>query len=196
MGNLSWSAPVGKLNGPSISPAVAAALTDISPAEVEVPGDSLVIGSRVLLFAQGEFTTTSVTPTCVLAFYIANIGTAIGSAVLLGATGANAGLAAGTAVPWKLAWRGRLIAVSGPADANNGSIYGQGDVYWPASLTAWAANLGPGPFPQTAAARTSVQTANGLNTLQPQKVMVASTWSTITGVTSMTCQELTCEVIG
>jgi hypothetical protein len=190
-----WSAPQPNLNSASASPAIAAALTDISPSEVLIrPGD-LALGTRIRLFACGEYTTTSATPTCILGFYMNAVGTAIGTtAAKLGATSAVNSGASSTAVPWQLIWYGFVKALTGPADAANASVYGQGRLYWATTLTAWAqAGI---PFPVTAAERTVAQTATGLITTGTQKVMVGSTWSTTTGVTSMTCQELTCELIG
>src|SRR5215469_9349061 len=189
-----WSAPVPPLNIASASPTIAAALTDVSPAEVVVLPGQLSVGTRIRLYAHGEFTTTSATPTVIVGFYMNQVGTAIGTTeAILAASTTNAVTASSTAWPWSAQWYGRVTALTGPADAaNSGTVYGQGWVKWPTSLTAYTES----PIPLTAALRTVTQTATGLNTLTAQKVMLGTTWSTATGVTSFTCQELTCELLG
>jgi hypothetical protein len=198
MGLYVYASPVPPLNVSSISPAIAAALTDISPAEIIVgPGPyQLALGMRIKLFAMGEYTTTSATPTCVLGFYMNAVGTAIGTTeAILAAGPANAAGASATAAPWQAWWNGRVTAISGPADAANATVYGQGEVKWSVNAgggtNAWTS---VNPIPLTAALKTVAQTATGLSTLNNQKIMIGSTWSTVTGVTSMTCDEFTCEL--
>ncbi len=189
-----WSAPVAPLNAASISPALAAALTDVSPAEVVILPGQLNLGTRIRLYAHGEFTTTSATPTVKTGFYMNQVGTAIGTTeAILAETTTQAVGAASTAWPWAMWWNGRIVALTGPADAaNSATVYGQGEALWPTSLTAWAHS----PVPLTAALRTVAQTATGLSTLTAQKIMIGTTWSTTTGVTSFTCNEFTCELLG
>jgi hypothetical protein len=188
-----WSAPAQPLNVASVSPSIAAALTDVSPAEVIILPGQLQLGTRIRLFACGEHTTTSATPTIITGFYMNQVGTAIGTTgATLAATTTQAVTAASTSWPWSMWWNGRVTALTGPADGANAVVYGQGEVTWPSSLTAWAHN----PMPLTAALRTVTQTATGLLTTTSQKVMVGTTWSTATGVTSFTCQEFTCELLG
>jgi len=166
----------------------------VSPAEVVILPGQLSVGTRIRLYAHGEFTTTSATPTVIVGFYMNQVGTAIGTTeAILAASTTNAVTASSTAWPWSAQWYGRVTALTGPADAaNSGTVYGQGWVKWPTSLTAYTES----PIPLTAALRTVTQTATGLNTLTAQKVMLGTTWSTATGVTSFTCQELTCELLG
>ncbi len=192
-----WSAPQPNLNSASAAPAIAAALTDISPAEVLIrPGD-LSLGTRIRLFAQGEYTTTSATPNCILGFYMNAVGTAIGTTeAILGASGAQTAGASATSAPWMMFWYGVVKALTGPADGANASVYGQGTLYWSTTAGGGGSWTTTTTIPITAALRTVAQTATGLITTGTQKVMVGSTWSTTTAVTSMTCQELTCELIG
>lgn len=187
-----WSAPVPPLNTAAISPAIATALTDISPAEVVLLPGQLQLGTRIRLYAHGEFTTTSGTPVPTLGFYMNQVGTAIGTTgATLAVTAALTGVTS-TAWPWSLQWYGRMTALTGPADTANAVAYGQGWVKWPTSLTAYVES----PIPITAALRTVAQTATGLLTTTSQKVMVGTTWTTATGVTSLTCNEFTCELLG
>lgn len=189
-----WSAPVPPLNVASISPAIAASLTDVSPAEVVLLPGTLNLGTRIRLYAHGEFTTTSATPTVKTGFYMNQVGTAIGTTeAILAETTTQAVGSASTAWPWSMQWYGRVTALTGPADAAaSGQVYGQGWSKWPTSLTAYTES----PIPLTAALRTVAQTATGLNTLTAQKVMIGTTWSTVTGVTSFTVNEFTCELLG
>lgn len=188
-----WSAPVQNLNTASASPAIAAALTDISPAEVVIWPGQLQLGTRIRLYAHGEYTATSATPTVIFGFYMNQVGTAIGTTqATLAASAANTASASATAWPWSIWWNGRVIALTGPADGANAQVYGQGECKFPSSLTAWTIS----PIPLTAALRTVSQTATGLLTTTAQKIMIGSTWSTATGVTSLTCDELTCELLG
>jgi len=50
-----WSAPpTGSLNVASASPAIAAALTDLSPVSVVLLPGQMNLGTRIRLYAQGE----------------------------------------------------------------------------------------------------------------------------------------------
>lgn len=193
-----WSAPVQPLNVASASPAIAAAITDISPTEVVILPGMLQAGTRIRLYAHGEYTTTSATPTCVLGFYLNQVGTAIGTTpAILAAGPANAAGATATAAPWQAWWNGRVTAVTGPADAaSSATVYGQGEVKWSTVAGGGAAWTAITAVPLTAALKSVAQTATGLITTTAQKVIIASTWSTVTAVTSMTCDELTCELLG
>lgn len=199
MPEFAWSAPLPPLNVANVSPAIAAALTDVSPSENVILPSQLNLGTRIRLFAQGEYTATSATPTCVLGFYMQAVGVAIGGtgSVIIAAGSALAAGASATSAPWQIWWNGRVIALSGPADALTGQIYGQGEVKWATTVgaAAWASVT---PIPLTAALRTVTESnvAGGLNTNIAQKVMVGTTWSTATGVTSLTCDEFTCELLG
>lgn len=189
-----WSAPVAPLNIASVSPAIAAALTDVTPSEVVLLPGQLNLGTRIRLYAHGEYTATSATPTVILGFYVNQVATPITTtAATLAASTTNAASATATAWPWSMWWNGRVTALSGPADAANSAVvYGQGECKFPSSLTAWTTS----PIPLTAALRTVTQTATGLLTTTAQKVMVGTTWSTTTGVSSFTCNEFTCELLG
>jgi hypothetical protein len=190
----SWSAPVQPLNTASVSPAIAAAITDVSPSEVVLLPGMLNPGTRIRLYAHGEYTAAAgATATVVIGFYLNQVGTAIGTTpAILAASTANTSSASATAWPWSMWWNGRVIAVTGPADGANASYYGQGECKFPSSLTAWTIS----PVPLTAALRTVAQTATGGITTTAQKVIVATTWSATTNITSFTCDELTCELLG
>lgn len=202
-----WAGPVPNLNVSSVAPAASLTLTDISPAEIIVGAGTpyaLNLGTRIRLFACGEYTGTSTTSTLLLGFYMQQPGLAItaAGAVVLGITPTTPVTVSATAWPWQLRWEGRVTALSGPADSLTGQVNGQGIFHWSGSaggsVSAWATGY-PAPFPATLAARTVTQNAvaGGLNTNGLNKVMLGSTWgTTVTGVTTFTVDELTCELYG
>lgn len=193
MPTTSWSAPAMPMNAAALTPALTAVLQDITPAETLILPGQLNAGTRVRLFANGEFTTTSATPTVTMGFYMNQAGTAIGTTPAnLMVSAANAVGASSTAWPWRMSWYGRVLTVTQADSSASASMYGTGEVWWPTSLTAWTNVF----YPTTAAARTISQTATGLSTATAQKIMVGMTLSTTTGVTSFTCQEFTCELLG
>lgn len=194
-----WTAPAGQapLGYVSSTPAVAAAATDLSPWHPPLLPGQMNLGTRLRLRAAGEITCTSgVSGTETLAFYINGIGTAFGTTpAILASSGAQT-LANGTGFPWIIEWQGYFSAVTdtSPGAPNSGAaqLKGQGVCYWGSSLSAFTIT----PMPQTLAARTIAQTATGLLTNTAQYAAVVGTLSTTTDVTSVTCDELTCELIG
>ena len=193
MPTTAWSAPATPMNAAALTPALTAVLQDITPVETLILPGQLNPGTRVRVFANGEYTATSATPTIVVGVYMNQAGTAIGTTqATLMASAANAMSASATSWPWKLQWYGRVLTATQADASASASMYGTGDVWWPTSLTA----LTDTPYPTTAAARTISQTATGLSTATAQKIMCGMTMSTVTGVTSVTCQEFTCELLG
>jgi hypothetical protein len=98
-----------------------------------------------------------------------------------------------TSWPFILEYTGVMQALSVAQNATTAKIVGQGWSLLPASLTTFT---GPLPMPVTAAARTVTQTATGLNTETNQIVSLGLTVATNTGFSSVTVDELTCELIG
>lgn len=195
MGNRTyWSAPVAPLGIASASPAISTTITDCSPQQTVLQGNQLEIGTRIRLRAYGEYTATSATPTLIIGFYMNQLGVALTTTpAALGAMAAVAVNASAVAWPWMAEYEGQVRAVTSPAIGSVAQVYGEGKVFLPASLTQFQA---PFAMPATAAARTVAQTATGLVTNIQQYVAVATTWSTVTGVTSFTCDELTLELLG
>lgn len=189
-----WAAPVPPLGFASNSPAIAAAITDVSPQQVNLLPGMLEIGTRIRLRAYGEYTATSATPTLIIGFYLNGTGVALSTTpAVLAACSATTVSASAVAWPWMADYEGQVRALTNPAAGTTAQVYGMGKVWLPASLTSFAAPLA---MPATAAARTVSQTATGLITNAEQTVSVATTWSTAAGVTSLTCDELTCELLG
>jgi len=99
-------------------------------------------------------------------------------------------------MPWQLEYWG-LIAALSTAAANTGSIVGRGR-FTDSVATGWTGTANQTGFiaPQTVGAQTVAQTANGMNTTTAQNILVGCTVVTATGITSITTNELTCELLG
>jgi len=194
MPNTVWSGPVPPLGIVSATPAVAAAITDISPQQTVIWPGMIQAGSRIRLYAAGSMITTGVTTTIVWGFYMNAQGTSLATTpAVLAASAATAIVnTSSVAWPWQMWWNGVVRVLSNPT-GTAATVLGQGRLATPTSLTAFAADV---PIPVTAALRTVVQTATGLNTNTPQTVSVAITPSATTNITSVTCDELTCELLG
>lgn len=195
MGNRTyWFAPVPPLGTVSSSPAISTTITDVSPQQTVLQGNQLELGTRIRLRAYGNYTATSATPTLIIGFYMNQLGVALTTTpAVLGACAATAVNASAVSWPWMAEYEGQVRLITSPANGITAQISGQGKVYLPASLTSFQAPL---TLPATAAARVVGQTATGLITNIQQYVAVATTWSTVTGVTSLTCDELTLELGG
>jgi hypothetical protein len=197
-----WSAPVPALNSNSlvISPATAT-LTDISPAQVIINPPQLNVGTRVRLTAHGSYIATTTASTFTWGFYMTAASTAtianplVATSAVLGVSPAITAVAV-TGIPWIMQYWGRISAISSPViGVTNASIVGRGTITTGTSLTA----IVLAPIPQTLAAVTVGQTGTpgfGMVTNIAQLVSVGVTIATNTGVTSITCDELTCELLG
>jgi hypothetical protein len=191
-----WSAPVGPLTGlSSVSPGSATALTDISPMNAVIPPEQLAIGTRIRIRAYGEYTATTAASTIVWSFVMNQVGTPIATTpATIAATAALTASTTATAWPWMLEYEGRMSSITSPGAVSNTNavLVGQGKSYLPTSLTAWTV----APFPITAALRTVTQTATGLVTNTSQIIAVTTTITTATGISNITCDELTVELLG
>lgn len=191
-----WSAPVPPLNTNSLvtSTFVTATITDISPDQVILYPGMLEAGTRVRIYAIGEYTATTTASAVTWGFYMNSTATnnIATTPAVLAASGSTA-VAVATAWPWKVEYQGVVRAITAPlVGATNAQMYGMGQIYLPTSLTAWTNS----PIPVTAAARTVQQTATGLVTNIAQTLMLGVTVATNTGLTSITCDELTVELLG
>jgi len=189
-----WSGPVPPLGIVSATPAVAAAITDISPQQTVIWPGMVQAGSRVRLFASGNIITSAATATVIWGFYMNAQGTSLATTpAILAASAATTVPNTGSASwPWQMLYWGVVRVLSNPT-GTAATIVGQGRLTLPTSLTVFAADV---PIPITAALRTVAQTATALNTNTPQTVSVAVTPNVTTALTSITCDELTCELLG
>lgn len=200
-----WSAPVPALNSNSltISSFTTATLTDISPAQVIINPPQLNVGTRVRLVAHGSYTATTTASSITYGFYMTAASTAtvanplVATSAVLGVSPATACVAV-TGIPWIAQYWGVITKISSPViGLTNATIVGRGIMNTGTSLTAWAAS--PGTIPQTLAAVTVTQTGTpgfGMVTNIAQLVSIGVTVGTNTGLTSITCDELTCELLG
>jgi hypothetical protein len=198
-----WSAPVTALNSNSlvISPATAT-LTDISPAQVIMFPPQLNPGTRVRIIAHGSYIATTTASSITWGVYMTAASTAtvanplVATSAVLGVSPAVTCVAV-TGIPWVMEYWGRISALSSPViGLTNAQIVGRGRLTTGTSLTAFAT---PVPVPQTLAAVTVQQTGTpgfGMVTNIAQLVSVGATVAVNTGLTSITCDELTCELLG
>lgn len=154
---------------------------DVSPVpQLVLPQQMMDAGLELLLYANGEFSTTG-TPTLSIGFWFNGAAgaapTSILAQCLLTTTGTGA-----AAWPWEAQWRGRLRAIG-----SSGSFKGEGHVLLGTSLTAMAA---PIPMPQTQAARTVT-----VDTTQNRAVGVGAQWGTSSASNSITVYNLSALVI-
>jgi hypothetical protein len=191
-----WSAPVPPLGVVSNSAAVAAALTDYSPQETVIPGGLLNVGTRIRLRASGSYVTSAATATPTWGFYLTNAGSTLtaGTSLALAVTAAQTvANTASASWPWSMEWDGQVRAVS-TAAAASAVYFGQGKYYPPVTnISTFAA---PQAMPITLALRTVTQVAGGGNTQLGQMVSVGIFPNVTTALTTLTCDELTCELLG
>lgn len=116
---------------------------DISPTPLPViNGGKLRLGSKILISADGEFSTTG-TPTLALGVYIGTVAAAI--TTVIAESGAITTGSGAAAWPWHLEWMGIVTGLG-----TSGSVVGGGRLDLGTSLTAWTSV----PMPTTQALRT------------------------------------------
>lgn len=126
-----------------------------------IQGGSPFYGMKILVEAEGEFSTTG-TPTLSIGCYI---GTAAG--VITTVLAENTAITTGSAAaswPWHLKWRGIFVQTG-----VSGSVVGSGSLDYGTSLTA----LTPVPIPSTLALRTIVW-----DTTIARSIGICATWGT------------------
>lgn len=193
-----WSAPVPNLGITSLvtSTFVTATLTDISNQQIVLWPGMYQQGTRVRLRAYGNMISTTTASAVTWGFYMNS--TATGNIATTPAKLAETGSTAivntsSVAFPWMLEYEGHFRALTAPlVGATNAQVFGQGKAYVPLTITTFTQTA----IPITAALRTVQQTATGLVTNIPQTLMVGVTVATNTGLTSVTVDELTCELLG
>jgi hypothetical protein len=191
-----WSAPSAyPLTGTSLTTSsfTASTLGDISPYACPIPPGLLDLGTRIRLFATGSYTGTSTSVTLTWGFYLNAINTAIASGIVLG-LGPTITVASLTGCPWMIEYWGHVAAVSGPGTGTGASFVGRGRFTIGTSLTAFAT---PYPIPQTLAAVTVAQSGSAGSTISEQNVQLGLTpGASVTNLTNVITDELTCELIG
>jgi hypothetical protein len=191
-----WSAPVALGNSaPLVQSTITAAVLDITPPGCTIPAGYLNLGTRVRINAWGSYIATTTASTMAFGFYMATPGNTIITANIAVLTLGPAITAVASTMPWQLEYWGLIAAVS--SQTSTGSIVGRGR-FTDSVATGWTGTANQTGFiaPQTVGAQTVAQAANGMITTSPQNVLVGCTVVTATGITSITTNELTCELIG
>jgi hypothetical protein len=190
-----WSAPSspGNVAPLVVSSFTTATLTDISPGQCLIPPGYLNLGTRVRITAAGSYIATTTASTITWQLNMNQAGTVIGTtpAVLTVSPAITAVAISG--ITWVLQYWGKITAVSATT-GTAAAIVGHGTCT--TGLTSLTAAMQVTPMPVTVAGMTVAQTATGLITYTEQNVMVGATVATNTGLTSITCDELTCELLG
>jgi hypothetical protein len=195
-----WSAPVAVGNNqPFVQSTITAAVLDITPSGAsnvggtyEIPAGMLNLGTRLRIVAWGSYIATTTASTMAFGFYMNNPGTTILTTPAVLTLGPAVTAVAST-MPWMLEYWG-LIAATSNVTGTAGSIVGRGRFSSPA--TGWTTAPAETIAPQTVGAQTVAQTATGMITYNSQCIQVGCTVTTATGLTSITTNELTCEILG
>jgi len=189
-----WSAPSSPTQNAAsmVQSTITAAVLDVSPGLCTIPPGALNIGTRVRLIAHGSYIATTTASTMAFGFYMNQAGTTILTTPAVLTLG-PAITAVATTMPWMLEYWGHMAAIS-TTTGTAASIVGGGRFTY--TTTSWTATFTQAITPQAVANRTVAQTATGLITYTEQNVFAGCTVTTATGLTSITCDELTCELVG
>ncbi len=192
-----WSAPASSpLNSTStvVSSFVTATATDISPpGGCLIPPGALNPGTRVRITATGSYAASTTASTITWSIYMNGPATAFGTTPAILTISPAITAVAITGITWVLQYWGRMTTSSNPT-GTAASIVGHGTCT--TGLTSLTAAMQVTPMPVTVAGMTVAQTATGLITYTEQNIFAVATIATNTGLTSITCDELTCELLG
>ena len=148
----------------------------ISPAPgIKIPANFLEPGTTLTLKARGHASNTA-TPTLLMGFFY---GTA--ASVPFGQSGAITTTTAMAAWPWSLDYDARVRSVG-----TAGSMYGQGILRLPTSITAFTLSA----IPITQALRTTA-----IDTTIEKVIGVGAAWSASSASNTITCEHFSVEVI-
>jgi len=195
-----WSAPAAAGNNqPFVQSTITASVLDITPSGsgavggvYEIPAGLLNLGTRLRISAWGSYIATTTASTIAWGFYMNNPGVTILTTPAVLTLGPAVTCVA-TTMPWELEYKGLISAVS-TNTGTNGQIVGRGRFFSP--VTGWTTAGNWVITPQSVGAQTVAQTATGMITYNAQCIQVGATVTTATGLTSITTNELTCELLG
>lgn len=180
-----WSSPVPPLGSADGASATAPTVTDASPSpQIVIPAFLWEVGTRMRIHAFGNYTSTSATPTLTAGFFTASVGTAIGSATVVGTTTTISLSASATNWPFVIQYESQIRTLG-----SSGSMIGQGFAKAGTSLTLFAAS--DYVVPITAASRTVT-----INTTQANYIALGVIFAPAAGAPSFICNELTVELLG
>jgi len=153
---------------------------DVSPLPLPSSyANELKLGSKVIVEAYGEFSTTGTPTLQVGTIYGATAGAAGGVAI-----GQSAQITTGSAAaawPWHYRWNGIVTAVG-----SSGTVYGAGILDLGTSLTAISAS----PCPVTAAARSAT-----IDTTVAKLWGIGATWGTSSASNSITVDVFNVQIL-
>ena len=196
MPGTTWSAPASTvLNSASLvtSSFVTATPTDISPGQCPVPAGALNVGTRVRITAAGSYIATTTASSITWSIYMNAPGTAFATTpAILSITPAIPCVAI-SGITWIVQYWGHMAAIS-TVGGTAASIVGHGTCF--TGLTGLTNAGQVTPMPVTVAGMTVAQAATGMVTFNSQNVYIVATITTNTGLTSITTDELTCELLG
>jgi hypothetical protein len=179
-----WCAPLPPMVAADSTAFTGTALADVVIAPTtNVPADLLEIGTRVRLYAAGQYTSTSATPTLGIGFYYGGI-----AGVELGAAAALPILSTATAWPFIMEYQGVIRTLGA-----TGTIVGQGKLFFGFSLTSFGQTSAVPTIraiPETAAKRTAT-----IDTTARKALTVGAVWSVATGSPTLTVNDFLAEII-
>lgn len=180
-----WSSPVPPLTSADGPAGTSSTFTDVSPSpQIVIPAFLPEVGTRIRAVVTGNYSSNSASITMSAGFFTAAVGTAIGSATVVGTTSTMTTLATATNWPFIMYYYGEYRTLG-----SSGSLFGQGWAKQGTSLTLFAAS--DFALPITSAARTVT-----VNTTQANYIAVGVSFAGATGAPSFTCNELTVELLG
>ena len=186
-----WSYPCQPFDTAAGTAVTATTLTAATPSPPPVSPPIQLPGTSIRITANGEYTSTSATPTLTLGFYVAPEATAIGSATAICTSPALVISASATAWQFSMKYEGTFRSLS-TSSGGNGVLHGQGWVAFAATTTGLTSAMSLFPMPVTAAART----VSTINTYANLQFDVGATWSVTTGSPSVTITDFNVELMG
>jgi len=190
MGNSTWSNtldPFPTARGTAANTFTTTKDVSPGPALPVIYGNELRVGSKIVLEAIGEYSTTG-TPTFQLGFAygITSLGGLLSTGFIIAASELKATTTTAAAWPWWMRYLGVITAVGAA-----GTLYGSGWLVMGTSLTAGgiAGAASGGPLPITAAARSIA-----FNSTVQQSLSVVAQWGTSSASNQVICDVFNAEI--
>ena len=167
-----WTAPLGPLQGINgVAYVSSVTLTDVSPGAlanpIELPGSTLMVGTRIVIDAWGTYSNITAAPTLLIGAYYGGI-----AGIALAASGAFTTTITAAGWIWQYHYQGVVQATG-----TSGKIIGSGHMRFPVSLTAWTEI----PIPVTTPAQVTIDT-----TIQ-KAITIGAQWGTSSASNTLTC---------
>lgn len=179
-----WSSPVPPLTSADGPAGTAATFTDISPSpQIVIPAFLPEVGTRIRVSMYGNYSSNSASLVFSAGFFTATVGTAIGSATVMGTTTTISTVATASSWPILSKYEAQYRTLG-----TTGTLIGQGFVKQGTALTLYGSDWA---LPITSAARTVT-----VNTTVNNYIAFGVAWSGATGSPSLICNELTVELLG